>query len=395
MNKKYGCFVVFFVLLIALSAPVLAGAGISTPPMSERHFLLEQGFSRTWEYPIHGAPILTTNIEGDLVEYATLEDSNQGGPARTVFVTINVEDATLIPGDHFLFLRVTEASPEGAMLGGVASIRTTMKGSVHADYPYLKAHMSVSSQSNGTDGEAKFELKSYSTVQINTIAAQIRMTTGDGEDVIAPFNRNLLATLPSLETESVKVSIPTKDLKPGMYRIEANITYEDGEPIFLSSSFKIGSLSFGLDAPKVIYRGKINKVLFKVINNWNQKLEDVQTLVEIDDLDIEERSPTLSIGNFNYRDFPFYLEPAADAELRDYDGRLTVKFKADGQKKEYYLPFTIRVEEPPEVDESGQIVEERPGAFSFTLSPLTGAYLLVLLLVIVNLFLLLRQKKKE
>lgn len=396
VNKGIFCAVFLFVLILSATL-TYAAAGASPPSKEARTFVFEPGMEQTWTLTVHGSEELTVSIIGVLAPYVTLHDPDPEGGPRSVSYTIKAPDTIdLPPGDHWFFLRVAEAAHEG-MVGTQAAVNVIHVGQYYTPEPYLVADLHIANAEEKKATQASIDVTSYSTKVIQDVRLDWEIRSAGGEDVLLAGEQLLFPALEPLAKETVTMTLPIESLTPGQYSFTTNLTYQGGEPIPLSDTFRIGEFTADLlSSPETIYRGKINKVNFAIYNAWNLAVPDARLFVQIPDLDISEEAPVISIAGFGQGQFTTYLEPSVDAELRDYEGTVTLRMGIDERSQTVSFPFTVRVLDPADDVEGAarQVVEERPGVFSFTLNPLIGAYVLVLLLVLINLYFLLKQKKK-
>jgi hypothetical protein len=131
-------------------------------------------------------------------------------------------------------------------------------------------------------------------------------------------------------------------------------------------------------------------------NEWNNKITGVEAIATVPEFEIREDDFRDSMMMNSPGLFKFYFEIPEDAELRDYQGSVSIVHDQLSNREAVVVPFTITVLDPADDPEAAakQTVEERPG-FSLALTPLTGLYLIVFLLVVVNLMLILRQTKRK
>jgi len=378
---------------VAYLPAVESSASVGIPPVSERQLEPIPGTSKTWSYSVGGASNVDVNIEGDYVEYAKLDDPDPGGPPRVVSVTWNVPDE-ITPGVHVLRLRVAEAAPEGVTVGARASAGVPMYMTKYADYPFITAEMEVPSQEVGMDNKAIFTLKSLSNVDTPGVMARITQYEIN-EPVQGMTLEANLGTVPPLGETRVEVPLSTKTLTKGQYSARAQVTYPQGAPIDRQSDFRIGAFSMSLvKSPEKLYRGKINKVEFVLGNDWNQQLSDSRIRLIIDSLGVEEKAPYTTFVAFGQVPLIFYVEPDADTPLGPVEGYIEVTVDAKNPRDKFTMPFRAEIVDASEEEASEQVVTERPSAFGF-LNPLTGAYLVVALLVVINIILLMRQRGKQ
>ncbi len=371
-------FFVFLLFISLLVAPFAsAGAGIFLPSAEARTFYFEPEKSYEWTWKVHRASSLDVYLGGDLEEYGTLYDNDPNGGPRDVTFTLDLP-AELEPGHHELMLFVEEARPEGVQVGGVARVggRITII-SLFAS-PYLEAQFKVPDVAEGGNTTAEFDLTSWSEVTTNTYA-DITLINPSGEVVLE--TQTDLFSLASKEQKKFQQEIKTFELEPGTYTARADFVGAQ-ENLSLTTEFKVGTFDIELQSyTKEIYIGEANRFTVRMASRWNEQITNVRGRVEL--LNESETTASVDLPPFGSEESSTFID------LRDvtYEGlvnaTISVLYESGGVRE---FPATVNVTQRPEPK------NETPG-FVFELNQITGLYLILFLLIMVNVVLLLRKKK--
>ena len=360
-------------------------------PPEERNVIVEPGFTRSWSFSISGAAYVSATIEGDLLEYFALQDPSPNGPPRAVVLTLNVPPEDIPPGVYMTYIRVQEVVPGGGTVGGRAAVRAGITVTRYAEYPLLKLESFGVSAEEGAAAGGAITVKSHSTVPTRNARAKMTVfENGEPLPSLTGIPILIVDEVPSAQTVTKEFSLPTQQLTRGEYRVIADVTYDEAkEPLPAEATLKIGTFTMTLiNGPEKLYRGKVNRVVFTLGNDWNKELRDVRVRVQIPALNINEGAfgDVSNIPPFGQQKFTFYLEPSEDAALGSYDGSIFVITDAKRADDKFGISFTTTVVEKP--------VETEPAPEQVIEEPLLALYSVAVVLVIINLFLLFRKKKE-
>lgn len=370
------------ILLFILTISYVSASASISMPSDNRHLTYEPGLEASWNFVVGGSESVEVYLRGPLTEYAELIDPDPMGGRRSVTVKL-VSPDEVEPGVHYLYIDAKEHRDVGFM-GGVAVASVPMSLTKYSETPYVKAKIVDILASEGETAEVSIELESLSKVTTYDIRAKFNILDENIES-----ENLLLPALGSLETKVVTVKIPIADLRPGRYSLASEISYEESvDNQKFNQDFLVGTLNLKLiKQPNKLSLGQINKVSFVLYNEWNAAFKDAEPIIRIPGLNIDEQSPARTIGAFTTQGFNYYLEVPEDADLGTYEG--TIYLKTGDKRKDFItVPFKIEV---VEFDETTQVVEEKPSSMTF--NPLLIAYVLVIILVIINVILLFRKKE--
>ncbi len=378
-----------FILLFFLLClhPVFAGASISGPAQGRLSGMFEPGKVLRGDFQIGGAERVDAIIDGDLKEYATLDDPQPGGPPRTITVTL-VLPQELTPGDHLLYVIAQEIPKNPGMVGGIAATAKQISISVLWDEPLIRVNgFTVESVAVG-DPSARLEIKVQSLTKRDlTLFADFTLLDGDGNELST--GRTDTAPLPSGATATLTGSVPTRSLTPGPYGVKGVVRYASNATE-VETSFRVGTLELFLEEHTLeLAVDTINRFDFTVRSNWNQPLPRTHGIVRLGSL--SEQSADITIGPFGTETMKAYLDTRG-LSPGQLEGDILVRYPG-GERS---FPITVLLTEGA-VAASVQAKAEQQEAksWTFTVTPTLILYFALILLVILNLFLLLRRKGGE
>ncbi len=303
----------------------LTGGPLDFQPEMERTFAYEliTDAGSTMDYEI--------NVRGGLAPYVDLS---------TNFIP-NVKSSTLVPftahlklppklesGIHEAQICVLEGRTRG---GGMIGARTEACGGftirVLYEGKYLKIQsFEVHDVNVGEMLKMEVAVKSWSEVDINSIKGYI--------DIFGPtrVNQELkkIATVTTEERqlksnaeEVLTAYLDTSGMDAGGYTAFLTLFY-DGEQVNMSRRFRIGDLHMEiLNYTKQFPRGRVNKLDVEVLSQWNSRIDNVYSTIDIDNERLT--TPVASFSPWENKMLTAYWD-TTNKKLGEYKGKITVYY---------------------------------------------------------------------
>ncbi len=382
-----------FLLLLSLPTPANASAGLSFSDTPPRSLIYAPGASYTWTWGVSGADRLETTLTGDLAAYATLDDPAQNTSGRSVSFTLTMP-ANLTPGQHFLVFTVYESPPEGQQVGGRAAAAAKITVTSLYPTPYLVASLSVPDTAAGKPTTATVSLTSWSTVPAPDVYADILVRDANGTLLIDTPSE--VVTVAPQKQATLTVPLTTQPFATGRYQATAVIHHaQDG--LNATTQFRVGSFDLSLisSTPR-LSAGTINRFSFTLGSNWNEPISGVYGDVSLGAID--GKTATVTIDPFGQATLDAYLDTSIlnlSGNETPLGGTIIAHFlDTDGNEQTKAFPFNVTVVNVPVLETQP---EQRPAAqgagLSLPLGWTTLLYIFLILLVIINLILLFRQRR--
>lgn len=339
---KRGIFLFIFVIIIIRF--VSSGSVGITPAYYKEFF--EPNDEKKFTFSIFNSNTegeLKTYVRGDLAQYIHIDKefvkNNEKFEASLKFPAV-IEK----PGEHSIYIGVTEVKDLSEGVGGVAAIES--KVTIFVPFPgiYLESTFDVKNINQG-------ELVPYEIVLNNL---------GTEETVVKPeikvldqsqTNQTIISVklddvpLKSKESKKINGILDTRMLSSGSYRTILTLGYERKKDK-IEKEFKIGKFSVDiLDYSYLFKRGKINPFKIEVESKWNTKINRVYAEVIITDSGriVEQfKTPFLEIEPWEKKNLTGYLD-ATDLESKRYLANIILYFD-DGTTTKL---VAIYVQDPP------------------------------------------------
>ncbi len=380
-------------LLISLSAMVTASAGLSFSDTPPRSLIYTPGATYTWTWGVSGADRLETTLTGDLAAYATLDDPAQNTSARSVSFTLTMP-ANLTPGQHVLTFTVYESPPEGQNVGGRAGAAARITVTSLYPTPYLVASLSIPDTAVGKPTTASVSLTSWSTVPTPGVYADILVRDANGTTLINTPSE--VVTVAPQKQATLTVPLSTQSFATGRYQATAVIHHaQDG--LNATTQFRVGSFDLSLisSTPR-LSAGTINRFTFTLGSNWNEPIRGVYGDVSLGAID--GKTATVTIDPFGQTALDAYLDTSSlnlSGNETPFAGTIVAHFlDSDGNEQAKAFPFNVTVVNVPVPETQPEQKPSAQGAgLSLPLNWMTLIYALLILLVLINLVLLFRQRR--
>lgn len=386
---------ILFVAVLAIpyasaTATILAG------PEHERTKVYSPGDVYEYNWRVDGAEYLDVELKSAFGDNAVLYDADPGGGPRNIRFVITPPD-DLEPGLYRTHLRVSEGSP-GGLLSARASVRTTINVIVRSPTPRVSAGIEVGDVAEGKAATALLTLVSWSHVATEDVHADVVIENPDGDDITTTLDP---VTVEAGDTKKLELILPTEQLQAGRYKAVATF-FNTGEGGTESNygDFRVGGLSVNLISfTQRLSVGAINRFTFFIGSNWNQPLDDVSGIVEL--AGVSDKTASVVIEPFGEEKLKAFLdlsEVTIDG-TEEFEGTIKVVAREGINEREisvFPITVTLAEEELPTTNIKPEELQE-PGIFTISIpvNTLTILYALVFVLVIINIILLFRQRKKE
>ena len=329
---KRGSYLIF---LLLVSTEVVA-LGIS--PSSVR-FDFEPNLHREIKFNVFSTENQTLNIfvEGDLARYITLSRRSIQGSGE-LFAVIDLPPKLENTGNSLTHIGAEEVSATGGSIGAKVRIksrviiRTPFEG-VYIDPPSL----SISSINKNERAATTLTVQSFGTENISRLFANI--------DVL-DFSDNMLASritdivsLKSLEQTKFETELETSNLKPGSYKGQAEVFYDDLSQKSNEAVFRIGELEvFINNYTKEVVAGQINSFDVEIESSWNNEIENIFAEVVLEEetrfrtldtnlkaWEIKSLQGFLDATNIDPGTYSIIIELNYEGQIKKVEGTILIK----------------------------------------------------------------------
>jgi hypothetical protein len=349
---SYKNFYFFYIFLLIISSSIVISVGIGQFGREGR-LIFQPGFEKVYGFQLSDSLNIDAVIEGELAQYAVIDDPNPGGPPRNINVILKLPEF-LEPGIHYLYLVANERATGGGMVGGVASVRVGIP--VFALYPGKKPVFEGLTLNDGNVGES------------------IKLGIGlinHGEETIEYSNGNISVYDPNgnplivlgTESKSVKpyesVTLYSLfdsskfNLEPGNYRAVGTLYTEGSEyPETKEGIFILGVMNVNIiGSTPELFANSTNKYHIQLESDWSGDIDNVYARINMPN-GKTVRSPNVDLSKQGQGVKPgaiieTYVETQG-LDLGQHTFDVTIFYK--GQTREFKLPVIIIDGKPPEVE---------------------------------------------
>lgn len=381
---------IFFILIFSLCMCVAQAISV-TPAKQEITFKpnLEHTFSfdvrNNAGYPV-GANMGT--LEGPLQQYATVSPRsiNDIESWQTFNVTVKLPESLPTPGKNILKVSVVENVESGS--GMVARTAVIPWIIINVPYPgrFLEIGEFTVAEGKGGINEKEntpvsFKLANRGTQ--NIAGAQVDITIQDEQKNILDEQTITNINIKGATDYTNSLTMNTKDLPAGKYKAQMTLSY-DNETKQTAKDFLIGTLNISLkDYDKQILKKGI--VPFRIVlqNMW-KGVVDVEADITINQTTV--RTARGKFTEFGQTTLTGYINTDT-LELGEYDVHIKVYYTHKDQSNTN--DYTIRIKLAEGISEQSTQEEKGISVLSPTIIMLTA----MLLILLINLFIILRYKK--
>jgi len=268
------CFVVLFLILCLI--PVF-GLGIS-PPRYEFEYV--QGVAKDLQFIASSDTTeqVTLLFEGELAPYLHSSVQNFTVSGQVPF-TVHLDPLNLDkPGKHAGLVCLQQIPPSGQTATLAAIVKVCAQIWIWIPYPekYLEGKLEISTD-NELNQPVDFSVTvtSYGQQKISDVWTQLKIYDIDGQQ-IDTIETNHVYDLGKMERAVLHANWIAQ--KPGLYKADGTVFYDDLSYDLLEQTFRVGAVS--VDILDLVFDsnfklGNINKVGLKVKSNWNELIKNV------------------------------------------------------------------------------------------------------------------------
>lgn len=294
-----------------------------------------------------GVDLVDITIEGDLVEYVTV-DKTVVAPGESVVATLQFPDKIDKPGNYRIYIAAAEKIDSAGVIGSRAQVRGVIGVFVPYEGKYIEPLLNIPNANVDEKINVGLNLKNKGTLDA-LVSANVK---------ISDFIGNEMASL-SFGSEEVKSfgekkisqELDTKGWKPSTYYAKTDINY-DGPKIDANATFNIGSLFVEvINYTDEIIKEGIQKYYINIKNGWNGNLGEVFADVNISNNmgGIIFRTPSVSLRAWSEVILEGFLD-TSNLELGSHDVEIVLYYqgektivqgKLDVVKKSSYLIWIV------------------------------------------------------
>jgi len=391
---------ILILALILLNTTIVLGAGIGSNKLTyqvefspnkqvEFEYQLITTSSQTMDYELYTTnedeiypvpPELRLNLT-PYVRFEPIELKNIAPKTNPRFkAIIQMPESFPIPGEHGVRACVQEGTGSGGMVGS----RSGACGRIIINIPYPGKYLIIALTAQDTDLGATVPVELFLN---NRGLEDIKEITGTL--YVYDENDNLVKTVPlektgllSRERKTQKIFIDTIGLKPGEYRIKAEIKWDNGVEI-KEAVFKIGAEKVELlEITKTYQNNTINPVEMKVKNNWNKKTENIYSVIKVSGHEI--KTPTIELGAWQEGLLKTYWDTKG-LEIGNYPAEITIHY--NNKQDTYKETFTI-IEQAIEKPEMQKVKMPISGL-------MITVIIVIIILIILNMLLLIKLSRRN
>ena len=339
----------------------------------------EPNFEKSYTFHTEMAENVGIAIEGDLAKYVSVEKDNIAKDGSFV-IKVKLPAEIETPGKNLVYVGVTEGGKGGAMVSGIASIRTPID--IRVPYPGIYAEIGFNAHDLNINETANFAVRIHNLGKLSITNAKAVIDIFDvNERLVEKLFSEEKVVLPKA-LESLEAFFDASKHTAGAYKAIAHVTYADRLKD-LESTFKIGALNIQItNYTKTFFKDKIAKFDIEIESKWNNNINNVYA-----EIIISNDSKQVS----SFKTISVDLEPWESEVISTF-------WDAAGLAEGVYDVTIMLVYEDKKTEVSGKIEIREEKERKPISAYLTGTNLLialVLLLAIINIVLLIGKKKLQ
>jgi hypothetical protein len=374
-------FFLFSILILATSA-----TGLSLRPPDE-YTNFEPGKVVSVGYKIGNTDkdikVDATSPFGNDIKISQITKQDQ---IYTFTVNFTLPQTTTLYGSQEMRVTVTEKLKNPRMIGTLIGLTGLIF--VEVPYPglYLQADLTVADVNIDETAYIDINVWNRGSINISEVSAVAEVSSGDKKLATLETEK---VSLPVTNSYTLSAPFETKGLKPGLYTVNATVTYDGNNKIQKSTEFRIGTKDLKLiNYTKEFIQGKINKFDFLIESGWNNPLEEVYVIayIEREGKSVAQiKTPTFSINPWERVAVTAYWDTGG-IDIGEYLVSFIINFDENKVTQE----GTITVIPPIAQKEP---TEEKPKKGISTLTIIL--IIVILTLIAVNLYFIVFKRKKE
>ena len=346
---KKGSTLIGAIVLIVLNLIILLGSvnvsAVGIAGDTSDFVFFYPGFTKTYEFMV----ISNTDrpmehvieLNGDLAPYFKaskqslfIEQNGAGWFTATMTLPQN-----LTPGEHVGYVCALESQARGGG-GGENVIGTRVRVcsvfKVFSAYPgiYVDFDLYTKDINQGEDETIQMTVTNYGTENVTVngvIDIYFNNFTLKTEDKIGSLNTNT-EFMKMGEQKVLQATLSTKNLEIGEYRAVATLYYP-GNQTTKERGFRMGDVHVAIvNFTDTAARNKLNMLKINARSNWNQKIEEVYSSIEILDsqgkIISSMKSPPVSINPWETSTLSSYWDTnGLNLTQNEYDMKVTLHYQ--------------------------------------------------------------------
>lgn len=330
-------------LIILFSSVDVSAVGIAGATSDFVFF--SPGFTRTYEFMVISntdKPMNhTVELIGDLAPYFTTSKQSMyiepnGAAWFTATMTL---PQNLTPGEHKGYVCALESQARGGGEAGTnigTRVRVCSVFTVFSAYPGIHVDFDLYTKdiNQGENETIQMTVTNYGTENVTVsgiIEIYFNNFTLKKEDKIGSLNTNT-EFLKMGEQKVLQATLPTKDLEIGEYKAVATLYYP-GNQTAKERGFKMGDVHVAiLNFTDTAVRNKLNMLKVNARSNWNDKINEVYSSIDILDTQgniiSSMKSPPVSINPWETNTLSSYWDTnGLNLTQNEYDMKVTLYYQ--------------------------------------------------------------------
>lgn len=379
INAKKSINILFCLFVLLVISPAVASIGIGSSPLPKLHFFepnMELVIDmKCFEYTDDCEPYAT----GEFSEYLTFSDLTETGPNEKSFrVTVKMPAEIGTPGKHTLYIGVTDIEKSASTgISVITKVRKAVNFMVLYETKYAAAAFSAPNINEDETAIFRFEVSNFGKQDLMLVYGKVDIFNIKGEKVGSVKSKS--TSIKSTETKTISAEWDSHGTIAGEYTAVGTLVYDSIEKI-MNSTFLIGTKEVEiLNYTKNFEIGKISRMDIDIINRWNGPINDLYAVVNVGQ--IEFKTPSISLNAFQSSTLTGHID-TTNLESGEHEIEMTLRFDGN-EKKEKGIINVFKSKE------KGLYLPMKLG-----LNLTTALICLVVLLVLFNIIIVLRMRKK-
>lgn len=389
-------FKIFIVLVIMLSSIVLSSISVNALGVAPSRKIVDYSVGEQ----TYTARIINNEnkdmkvliyFQGELAEYAKTDKSilniNSNEPEKSFTYTIKVPEG-LSPGTKKLDVMILELSPDietDKIIDKTTILSTVLvihQLRINVPYPGMYAEGTMYISSNEKYATITVNVLNKGTMDIRNINGEL-VIKGPTNEEITRIKANIINEIKAGNVDKFIVNTP--ELNPGIYYAEFIVNYENKQFV-LRKTFTVGSVSAEIKDLRIedFRIGYIAKVNIDVLNRWNLPINDAYAILEVIDKNgniiSETKTASTTLKQLTTTTLTGYWD-SKGITTGIYDMKISLYYNNLVSEKIFDAAIGVDSVKVNNMA-SGMVTAKRESEKSNTL-----LYVIVLLLVIVNIFL--------
>ncbi len=366
--------IIILAFLIFLIIRQVNAVGIYTP--WDKEFDFKPGLEKTLDFAVSSSKYdVRLSVSGYLSEYITLSKTiiKSDSTERAFKAIIKLPKEVEKPGHHKVWViaeEIIDESKASSTIGTSSNVMVYIL--IHILNPGKYIDMSLSAPNVNLNEPVNFavNVKSFGKQDIGSIKAAIEVYSPDNKKLTTVYTEE--KSLKSNAEETLHALFDTKGYLSGTYNAIAKLNY-DGKTKEDEENFKIGELNIKIiNYTKEFEKDKINKFNVEIESDWGNKMENTYGKIKVNNEII--KTPNIDLGPWEKKTITTYWD-TKNVEIGSYDAEITI----------YYESKTTVETGKVSVVKKKEVLVEKPGAITISLSTTTILILIIILLIIIDI----------